>query len=273
MITVRFQFYKPTKHKEETFWGNQKEFTDCANWWLDRIRELKTTSRTKLHRAFYYEARGKFTLLSANLQVALDKAIETYRSYQKKNGKKSTPRFRYLFSCFRQDTFSISEKAIELRFPNRVKVAIPYKVCNPNHKQSLSRKPKRAQLIQKKGKWFLYVSYETEHHAPENDNIIGVDLGVKKLATVSNAEGTMNKFFDGKKAIYIRNKYRRYRQEIQQAKDKGKAKRGYRALKRIARKESTWMTDTNHKISKRIVEIATEHDANVGVENLKGIRK
>jgi len=273
MITVKLKLHTPTKRKEQILTKNQREFTRCAQWWLNRIQECKSTSRSKLHTQYYKQASQDFSLLSANIQAAMNKAIETARAFYAKKGKKSFPVFRHPFACFRQDTFSIRDLCVVLRFLGRVKIALPFKVCSPNHIQYLQQPPKRAQLIERKGKWFLNVSYETESPKTSRQNMIGVDLGVKKLATVSNPEKSVNVFFSGNKAIYTRNKYHKYRQQIQQAKDSGQAKCGYRALKRISDKETRWMKDTNHKISKEIVQLAKEIDANIAVENLKGIRE
>jgi len=273
MLTIKYQLYKPTKNKELKFLEIIKEFTACCRWYLEILQREKTTSRVKIHRKYYQKAKSKFNLLSANIQQALDKAIETQRAYYKKQGKRSKPQFRKEFACFRQDTFKIFEKYIQLNFSNRQRVNVPFKICNPNHEEYLNQKPKRAQLIKRKNKWFLHVSYQTPKIRNNNPNIIGIDLGVKRLAVVSNPEGTINKFFSGNKAIYVRNKYNWSRQQIQRAKDIGEAKRGFRALKRISGKERKWITDINHKISKQIVEIAKENKANIAIENLKGIRE
>ncbi|GFP29491.1 MAG: hypothetical protein DDT18_01547 [Actinobacteria bacterium] len=274
MITVKLQLYKPTKCKEQRLFSIIREFTSCANWYLDKLQESRTTSRVKIHNGYYETARKSFRLLSANVQLALDKAIETQRAFLNKKGKKSVPKFKKQFACFRQDTFKIFDRYVQFNMPGRERVNIPFKVCNPNHKQFIKQQPKRSQLINKKGKWFLYVSYETDKPAIDgNINIIGVDLGVKKIVTVSNPEASVNVFFSGNKAIYTRNKYQRYRKQIQRAKDTGKAKRGYRALKRISGKEKNWIKDTNHKISKQIVNIAKQNKADIAIENLKGIRE
>lgn len=273
MITIKYQLYKPTKNKELKFLEISKEFIACCKWYLEKLQKEKTTSRVKIHKKYYREAVNKFNLLTANIQLALDKAIEVQRSYWKKRDKKSKPKFKKQFVCFRQDTFRIFDKYIQLNFPDRKRVNIPFKVCNPNHKEYLIQEARRAQLIKRKSKWFLYVSYRTPEIHNGYSNVIGIDLGIKKLATISNPEKTINKFFSGNKAIYTRNKYNWYRQQIQKAKDTGRAKKGYRALKRISGKEQKWMTNLNHKISKKIVEIAKENKANIAIENLKGIRE
>jgi len=116
MLTIKLKVKNPTRHKKEKLFAYCQEFRNCTDFWLNKIKELKTTSRTLLHKNFYKEAKFLFNLPPANIQIALDKAIEAYRSYQAKKGKKSFPQVKSksIFGVFRKDTIKVSPTAVRL---------------------------------------------------------------------------------------------------------------------------------------------------------------
>ena len=116
------------------------------------------------------------------------------------------------------------------------------------------------------GKTFAYVSVtipETEVQKPTN--YVGVDRNTTgHIATVANPKtGKVWKL--GKKGLHIHNKYKNIRKSLQK---KGK----YRKVKQIKDRESRIVKDLNHKISRKIVEIAVQNNSGIKLEDLTGIR-
>src|SRR2546428_9606094 len=103
--------------------------------------------------------------------------------------------------------------------------------------------------------------------------IISVDLGVENIA--ADSDGAR---FSGAGVEGVRQKSHKQRQALQQAAAKRKA-RGYRPkslrrkLKNLSGKEARFRRDTNHVISKRLVEKATDIHRGIALEELKGIRE
>lgn len=95
---------------------------------------------------------------------------------------------------------------------------------------------------------------------------IGVDCNtVGNLCTIAVKEtGKVYKL--GKRAIHVRKKYKAMRHHLQK---KGK----YKKVKNIGDKEQRICRDINHKISKKIVDLAVANKSVIRFENLKGIRK
>ncbi len=98
------------------------------------------------------------------------------------------------------------------------------------------------------------------------ENYIGVDRNTTgHIAVVANiSTGKIYKL--GKKAYHIHRKYKKIRAHLQNKNAKKK-------LKRISKREKNIIKDINHKISRKIVEIAIENKCGIALENLKGIRK
>jgi putative transposase len=97
-----------------------------------------------------------------------------------------------------------------------------------------------------------------------NNRYIFVSVTVPDTIPIDNDNSKVFKL--GKKALHVRKKYMQIRRMLQ--------KRGAnRQLKRVKRREARIIRDLDHKISRKIVEIATENQAGIVLENLQNIRK
>lgn len=114
---------------------------------------------------------------------------------------------------------------------------------------------------------YAFVSVTVPERAEiETNRWIGVDLNTTgHIAVVANTEsGNVLKL--GKKAEHIHKKYRDIRKTMQKG---GK----YRKAKQLRNRESRVVKDLNHKISRKIVEVAEVYQAGIHLENLASIRK
>lgn len=116
-------------------------------------------------------------------------------------------------------------------------------------------------------KEFAYVSC-TVAEQPEMipQCFIGVDRNTTgHVAVTANPDtGKIEKF--GKSALHVHRKYSAIRKRLQR---EGK----FRELKRVKDRESRIVKDLNHKISRKIVDMAQEQHAALVFEELNGIRK
>ena len=96
---------------------------------------------------------------------------------------------------------------------------------------------------------------------------IGVDLGLRHRAVVSEPKSGKRQFFSGKLIGFIRRRFRSLRKSL------GK-KKALRALKSADKKESRIITDYNKKLAKKIVDFALKFNSPViKMENLANIRQ
>ncbi|MBI4167872.1 MAG: IS200/IS605 family element transposase accessory protein TnpB [Candidatus Aenigmarchaeota archaeon] len=113
---------------------------------------------------------------------------------------------------------------------------------------------------------FAYVSvFLKEPKLIETQKFIGVDLNTTgHIAVVGNPEtGKVVKL--GKEALHIHKKYKAVRMTSQR---NGR----FGILKRIRNRENRKIKDLNHKISRKIVDVAKEKGCGIKLEKLKGIR-
>ncbi len=123
-------------------------------------------------------------------------------------------------------------------------------------------------IKKKRGKWIADITMTIPKPQPvERDGIMGIDLGIK-VPAVAYVSGKGNRFFgNGRYQRHMRRRFYARRKKLQKAK---KA----RAVKKSQGKETRWMKDINHKLSRQIVNHA--HEQGVGtikIETLQGIRK
>jgi IS605 OrfB family transposase len=126
------------------------------------------------------------------------------------------------------------------------------------------RKPTAAVLVKRRdGRYFLHVQLIDGAPEPiEAEGALGVDLGVKNLATTDDGET-----FSGGHVEKVRRKYQRLRKSCQRRGTKSAKRKLHRARIR----ESAFRRDTNHVISKRLVEKAEGTGKAIAIEDLEGI--
>ena len=114
---------------------------------------------------------------------------------------------------------------------------------------------------------YAYVSVEVQDK-PEIKvkNYLGVDRNTTGHCAVVAMPHTGKVFKLGKQAFHVHRKYKKIRAHLQKA-------NATKMLKKIRKREKNIIKDINHKISKKIVELAIENKCGIKLENLKGIRK
>ncbi|KJE25950.1 transposase, IS605 OrfB family [Geobacillus kaustophilus] len=190
---------------------------------------------------------------------------------QKKNQKAKT--FQKRWCCFNNQNLKIEKKGdfYTVAFPTlEKKIGVPV-VVRPYQQTWLDRimngtaKQGTAVLYKKKKKWYVAIPITFEVKRRKETKVMGIDLGLRYIAVAS--VGTKSLFFKGNPCAFIRRRYAALRRRL------GKAKKLH-MIRKIGDKESRWMKDMNHKISRQIVRFALANGVGViRMEDLAGIRK
>lgn len=105
--------------------------------------------------------------------------------------------------------------------------------------------------VLKSGKhWYLHIAVTKEVEQPEfkPSHVVGIDRGLRQLLTIYDEKGQTT-FVNGKAILQKRRHYKRLRSQLQ-SKNTRSAKR---RLEAIGQRESRWMSDVNHCLSKTLV--------------------
>ena len=105
--------------------------------------------------------------------------------------------------------------------------------------------------VLKSGKhWYLHIAVtkNVEQSEFKPSHVVGIDRGLRQLLTIYDEKG-QTAFVNGKVILQKRRQYKRLRQQLQSKNTKSAKRR----LKAIGQRESRWMNDVNHCLSKTLV--------------------
>lgn len=228
--------------------------------------EHKTHSKVSIHHATYNDIREKHpTLPSSLVQGARDVACEALKGVKLKHLPVAKP-----YSSIRYNqrviTYYLKYGKVSLATINgRIKATFQIPECYQKYVNWEVRSSTLNYDV-RKDIFFLHMIFRTESPKPSGDKVLGIDRGIVNIAVCSN-----NVFFNGKRIKNVRGKYAYLRQKLQSTGTKS----AKRLLRKISRKENSFVTDTNHCISKAIVNMpynvfALEDLTSIRVQSRKG---
>jgi putative transposase len=264
--TIRIRLL-PTPEQATALAATARQFTDafnlvCAHGWGEGEK-----NGVRLHHATYRDSKevapGLVSDLHIQARVKATEAIKSALTRQRQGRRVSCPRStacppRYNVHTYRLDWAAgvVNLSTIEGR------QRIPFVV--PAYAQSLMDYPTAtADLIQKRGQWYLHVVVSVPVPEVEaTDAVVGVDLGVTRAAVSSD-----NRFHGERRWRELEARDFRLRRKLQ-ARGTKSAKRH---LKKLSGKTARRRRDHDHVVSRRIVDGVPE-GATIAVENLTNIR-
>jgi len=239
-------------HTMETANSACNEISDTA-WKTGAFRQYD------LHRECYKTIRDKFPLSAQVVVRCIGKVSDSY-----KKDKKTKRNFK------KRGAVTYDERILRW-YDNSVSIwtmngrqKIPFGVGD-HHKKLLQFQRGETNLVYMDGNFYLFTTCEIEE--PEQlktTGWLGVDLGIKNIATDSDG----NKYSGGH-VNGLRKRHAKLRRRLQ---NKG-TKSAKRLLKTRKRKEARMAKDINHCIAKRLVRLAQDTLRGISLENLTGIRE
>src|SRR5690554_1532759 len=254
----------PTDRQAELLLATMRTANEACRVMSEVAWQQKVFNRVQLHHKVYYSCKEDFKLSAQMVAQCINKVVDSY-----KLGKKNKRRFR-LLGAIAYDHRIMSYKADNVVslwcLGGRQKIKF---VCHHPHYFSLRKG--EAQLVYRKGKFFLHQSVEVpQGDAAQVQQYIGCDFGITDIVVTS--DGTVH-------PAEKLNCYREHRQKVRsslQAKadtSKRSTKRNCRKLsQRLKGKERTHAQIVNHTIAKSIVFSAKEQGKGIAIEDLTRIR-
>ncbi|MYF16964.1 MAG: IS200/IS605 family element transposase accessory protein TnpB [Gemmatimonadetes bacterium] len=247
-----------------------ERFNEATNWLAQKAFERKLSNKFALQKLYYSKLRNLFGLSAQMAIRCIAQAVEAY-----KRDQSVQPSFRPTAAVpYDQRLYSFKgiDRVSLLTLEGRV--LVPMIMGDYQREQFGYAKGQADLVLRKDGKWFLLVCVDIPDGTliPVTD-FIGVDLGTANLAVTDDGET-----FSGNTVENIRQKMSNLRKSLQQKASKlvrqGKRPKNVRRkLSAISGRESRFRRNTNHIISKRIVEKAKDTGKAIALENLDGIRK
>ena len=246
-------------------------YLDCCNTVSEAAWEHKTISRKVLHQLVYRRLRDEYQVKAQMAQSSIIRVIGSYRTIKTMHGSPwATSRPEYRSSGYdlvwNQDYRILKDGRLSVStLDGRIKVPVDW-----THVPEAYRHGKfgTARLLNRGGKWLLLIPSTVELPEPaQPQQVVGVDMGVRFLATTYDSDGS-TAFYDGREVKRKREHYKKLRASLQK---KG-TRSARRRLRNIGRRENRWMRDMNHQVSKALVNRQSKPTL-FALENLEGVRR
>lgn len=241
-----------------------RETLETANAAADRLSQLaweaKEFRRFPLHKRFYRQIRDEFPLTAQVVCLLNAKVADAYKL--DRNVQRTFRKHGSIAYDARILSLNLIPSTVSI-WTVKGRAKMPF-VCGEKQRTLLAYPRGEADLILRNRKWFLNITVEVpEEKEIEAVDVLGVDMGIVEIAYDSDGKnysgGTLNK---------IRNRNRSLRKKLQSIGTKS----ARRLLKKRSKREANFARDTNHTISKRIVQTAKRTNRAIAIEKLDGIR-
>jgi putative transposase len=273
-VSLMVKLKNPTRKKHGQWLKDQEEYTRCLNWSVAEIyKGRKLSSKNVPHK-----------LKSCIKNEAIRAAGKAVRDF--KSGKIGRlPVFKRIQPVgINNQNWDMKKKDGKwyIGFSSGLgKKYLPVVECEHNDKyyEWFVKKDKKdslrymrgtAKLLRKGSGWYLSIPFKYSVELKKSkaeETPVGVDLGLRHIAVVSELKSGKRKFFSGKRMGYIRRHHRSLRRSLGR-------KKALRAIKSAGKKEGRRMADCNRKLAKEIVEFALGFENPViKMEKLERIRE
>ena len=290
--TVKVKSF-PNKDQERLLSDTMNQYLKSCNFVSEKVCQLREHNYKEVQKVIYHNELKQFGLKS-NVSISVLRTVDSkYKQKENRIKKKKnlteTQRRDLLYSkpivfkvpecdLVRSDDYSLLKDVFNIyaytpnqksNSRNRIKMAYEHKyvdsfLCDPKYKLGTAK----LKQIGKNFYMFVPITKKVEPFKKEvTNNIVGIDRGIRFIATSYDSEGKTT-FFHGGKIIARRVHFKNKRAELQR---KGTPS-ARRRLKKMGHRENRWMRDVNHCVSKALVEKYPSNTLFV-LEDLTNVRK
>ena len=274
--TLRLKL-QPTPAQERILLETTRQHTACYNAVTSYGWETKNKNGVALHKATYYDLRGQFPDLPAQLVIAArmratESLASTFALKKKPSRTKQGDKPRTV-SCPTSTLSPIRYDARSYRYDKLNQCVnlstVAGRICVPLLMYDYAQKCieraigfDSADLIVKNGFFYIYLVLTLPVLEAQSTNVIGVDFGETRPAVTSDNKFYGERCWKGNERRYFRLKRRLQSKGTKSAK---------RHLKKLSKRLARFRTDCDHVVSRRIVD-HVEPGTTIVVENLTEIR-
>ena len=251
----------PTSDQHDYLLSTLKEANAACNLLSTYAFENKVFRQFDIHKNLYYSVKECFNLSAQMVVRCISKVSDAYKLDKKvQRVFKETGGIAYddRILSYKLDRQTVSIWATQGR------QTIPFQTGD-HQLRLLQHRKGESDLVLVKGKFYLLAVCEIPDEDTDNfDDVLGIDLGIVNIATTS-----LGKSFCGADVESSRTWHLKRKSVLQKVGTKSAKKR----LKKLSGKQANFQKNTNHCISKTIVETAKTQNLAIALEDLKGVSK
>ena len=256
-----------SQEQSDALLETQIAFSQACNEAVPFAVKNRCWNRVALHHLCYYKIREILPDLGSQMVCnALKKVCSSYKTLKIKKSQ-DVPKVIFKENSsvhYDKRTYSVKDNTLSLfTVTGRIKCKF---VTGDFQREYLERGAvKEAELVRKGKRWFFNLVLDLPDTPLKDGKIIAVDVGENNLATTSN--GTIH---GGGKLRHERDRFLARRAKLQS----NGSRAAKRCLKRVSGRERRHVKETNHIVSKKVVEEAVKSGVGtIALEDLTNIRK
>ena len=260
LLTVKSKLVTD-KEQHNSLLKTMERFNEACNFVSVFAYKKRIFGKVGIQKELYYIIREKYGLSSQMTVRAVGKVAESYM-VDKSCIHEFDPHGAIVYDQ-RILSYKSADEISILTLDGRIEVGIKY---GDYRKLDKKRVKGQADLIYKKGNFYLLIVVDL----PEDtlidfeEEFLGVDLGIVNIAATSDG-----KTYSGDNCNKVREHYSKLKAIYQKIGTYSAKKH----LRKISGRERRFKKDTNHCISKDIVQTAKDTNRFIALEDLIGIRE
>jgi putative transposase len=244
-------------------------YAEACNRLAPTVIEHRCWNRVALHKLAYSRLRAETRLgsqMACNAIFSVCKAYQGQKALGRIKSDAPVPRVRFDRASVHYDkrTYSLKGDSVSL-YTLAGRTTVPMRLGEHQRRILQSGKPKEAELIVRKGKWFFNLVVEADDPQELTSGpVMGVDVGENTLAATSTG-----KVLGGESLRHRRDRYLALRRRLQSNGSQSARQR----LRQVSGKERRRVKHINHETSKSIVvEALRQGMGRIVMEDLTHIR-
>lgn len=250
MLSYNVKLEFPSKETEQAMLDCLKVEADCYGY-VSAL--LETTgfrehpmSRYDVHYKFYYDIRKQYPSLSSQMVCkVIQEVVANWKTCIQSNKEFDTPRKSNLSMTLDKRLYSkLTDHSVNITVPGYKKVECTFKAYPFMQYMFDTYTAKNCNIFYRDGQFWLTVQFEVPGAELVNDDVLGIDRGIKRLITCSDGTAISDKEFN------MRRRKIRYLKRCLRKKD---TKNSKRHLKNLRKREACMSKDYTYSVAKYIL--------------------
>jgi IS605 OrfB family transposase len=220
-------------------------------------------SRYDVHYKFYYDIRKQYPTLSSQMVCkVMQEVVANWKTCLQRGEEFSTPKKTNLSILLDKRLYSkLTDHSVNLTVPGYKKVECTFRTYPLMQRMFDSYTAKNCNIFYRDGQFWLTVQFEVPGAELVNEDVLGIDRGIKRLITCSDGTAISDKEF---------NKRRRKIRYLKRCLNKKGTRNAKRHSKKLRKREACMSKDYTYSVANYIL---SKPQGIIVLEDLTKIKK
>ena len=267
MLSYNVKLNFPSKETELAMLDCLKAEADCYGY-VSALLETtgfreQPLSRYDVHYKFYYDIRKQYPSLSSQMVCkVIQEVVANWKTCLQSKEKFDTPKKSNLSMTLDKRLYSkLTDHSVNITVPGFKKVQCVFKTYPLIQYMFDTYVPKNCNIFYRENQFWLTIQFETPELDLANEDVLGIDRGIKRLITCSDGTAIADTEF---------NKRRRKIRYLKRCLRKKGTKNAKRHLRKLRKREARMSKDYTYRVANYIL---SKPQGIIVLEDLTKIKK